>query len=163
MAGRKEELSAMKFVLMATSTMDQAEPSASSATKTIDLSEVSAGKAGDPTSHVIHITEVLASNNVARELLDRELFATKNQLNVSLLLLESLGSIALGMSLTTVEPCALKMQQLARLRLKNKLAQFLDSSTLPFLRISLDQLIVRLTLSPTLLFLSAKESKTKTD
>merc|ERR1711879_579623 len=114
---------------------------------TIDFSEVSAGKAGDPTSHEIHITEVLASNNAAREPLDRELFATKNQPNVSILSLESLGSIALGMSHTTAEPCALKTQQLARLRLKNKLVQFLDSLILPFLRISLDQLIVLLTLS----------------
>ena len=114
----------MKSVLMATSTMVQAEPSASSVTKTIDSSEASAGKAGDPISHVILITEVLASNNAAKELSDRELYATKNQLNVSLLSLESPGSIALVMYHTTVEPCAHKTQLLAQQRLKNKSAQF---------------------------------------
>ena len=111
---------------MDTSTMVQAEPSASSAMKTIDSSEVSAGKAGDPTSHVIHITEVLASNNAARELSGRELFATKNQPNVSLLSLESPGSIVLVMFHTTVEPCAHRTQLLAQLKSKNKLTLFSD-------------------------------------
>ena len=74
----------MKSVPMATSTMVQAEPSASSATKATDSSEASAGIAGDPTSLVILITEVLASNNAVKELLDRELSATRSQLNVSL-------------------------------------------------------------------------------
>ena len=116
----------MKSVLMGTSTMVQAEPSASSATKSIDSSEASAGKAGDPTSHVIPITEVWVSNSAVKELSDRELFATRNQLNVSLLLLESLGSIALVMSHTTVELCAHKTQLHAQQKLKNKSAQFLD-------------------------------------
>merc|ERR1712051_1048246 len=111
---------------MATRTMVQAEPSASSATKTIDSSEASAGKAGDHTSHVIPITEVWVSNNAVKELSDRELFATRNQLNVSLLLLESLGSIALVMSHITAEPCVHKTQLPAQQRLKNKSAQFLD-------------------------------------
>ena len=125
MATIKEELSAMKLVLMATRTMDQEEPSASSAKKTIDSSEVSAGKAGNPTSQKIDITDMLTSNTAARELSDRELFATRNHLNVTHLSLESLGSVALGMSHITVEPCALKMQQLARVRFKHKLIQFL--------------------------------------
>ena len=98
-----------------------------------------------------------------RALLDRELFATRNQLNASLLMLELHGSIAPVTSHTTVEPCAQETQQCAQLRLKNKLAQSLDLSPTPLNKISRDPLIVQLTSSLTLLSLSAKESKTNTD
>merc|ERR1712156_1280190 len=120
--GRKEEHYAMRSAKTVISMMDQVVPFASNVMKATSLSEVSAGKAGGPISHVIHITEELMFSNAEKELSDKELYATRSHLRISTLLLESHGKSATVKHRTVVVPCVPKTGPLAIKSSKNWLA-----------------------------------------
>merc|ERR1712165_318692 len=107
--------SAKKVISM----MDQVELFASSVMRATSSSEVSAGKAGDPISHVIHTTEELKFSNAVKELSDKGLFATRSHLRISTSLLESPGKSATVKHLMVVVPCVPKTEPLAIKSLKN--------------------------------------------